>query len=237
MTNFIKKISFPFFLIATIISTSYIGSVMAWSDPTGTPPNNNTSAPLNIGNSTQTKDGILKVLGFKSWGPTIIVPNTMDSYSMVSSLLFGVNGSIGAKQYCDENGNNCFGLSNQDWQVPEMGYNWSKFPNFYYARYYKDNNSIVHIKGNLIEVYNFPASYPMFTLPSGYRPSEDMIIPIIIGKELNFSNNSGVGYYYTGSLKIGSDGQVGVIDKGGATLPSAGDLRYYLGSISFRAEQ
>lgn len=234
--NFLNKTTLLFVGIAIATVTSSLIAGVWNSPPVGTvPPANNTAAPLNVGNSTQTKDGILTVLGFKSWGPATIVSTTTDDYSMPTSLLFGVNGSVGAKEYCDETGSNCFDISNHDWQTPVMGYNWSKFPSFYYTRYFKDNENIVHIKGSLIEMYNFPTSYPMFILPVGYRPSEDIIIPITIGKQINFSSNSSISYT-TGSLQIEAGGNVSVIDKAGFTIPAVGDLRYYFGSISFRAD-
>lgn len=40
------------------------GPAIAWTGPTASPPNNNTSAPLNVGGAEQTKSGSLNLGGF-----------------------------------------------------------------------------------------------------------------------------------------------------------------------------
>lgn len=93
-----------FTIIFIAAGASYLN---AWTSPTQTAPNGNTPAPLNVGTTTQDKIGILRTIGFKSWGPAVIASSTVDTYLLPTSLLFGVNGNVGAKQYCDENGQNC----------------------------------------------------------------------------------------------------------------------------------
>lgn len=42
-------------------ATLFVAAVSAWTGPSGTPPNNNVSAPINIGSATQIKSGSLGV--------------------------------------------------------------------------------------------------------------------------------------------------------------------------------
>jgi hypothetical protein len=55
----------------------------------------------------QDKSGIIRTIGFKSFGQVAIATSTTDTYALPISLLLGVNGRVGAREYCDQSGNNC----------------------------------------------------------------------------------------------------------------------------------
>jgi len=103
----------PYLIIGLALATtvSYL-KAGTWSNPTsqivnGTP-NGNTDTPLNVGSQPQDKNSSLITVGFKSLGPAIVASSPSDSsYTLLNGLTFGVNGNIGAKQYCDETGQNC----------------------------------------------------------------------------------------------------------------------------------
>lgn len=84
MKKNIYKISFLIIGIFVAIGTSYLN---AWTGPTQTPPAGNVDAPVNLSTLSQVKLGGLSV----------------------ASLL--ATGGVGASQYCDVNGQNCFGAS------------------------------------------------------------------------------------------------------------------------------
>lgn len=92
------------FLVGFIIGSVSL-SYAAWSAPTAPPPNGNVAAPINVSASSQDKLGVLTVGGLGVFGPTLIT--SAGGYTLPSTLNLGVNGKIGAKQYCDEKGNNC----------------------------------------------------------------------------------------------------------------------------------
>jgi hypothetical protein len=58
-----------------------------------------------VGNIAQDKVGVLTLGGLGVFGSALITSSA--GYTLPSSLQLGVNGKIGAKQYCDEKGNNC----------------------------------------------------------------------------------------------------------------------------------
>ncbi len=62
MTNKLKTTTFLAFVATFAIGISY--TYASWTGPTATPPNSNTSAPLNISNVTQYKAGPLGVGGY-----------------------------------------------------------------------------------------------------------------------------------------------------------------------------
>jgi hypothetical protein len=49
------------------------------------------------------------------------------------------------------------------------------FSTFYFVRYFKDSNNIVHLKGRLIERSNFPPEGTMFTLPEGWKSFQNLL--------------------------------------------------------------
>ncbi|MDQ5912064.1 MAG: hypothetical protein QG568_277 [Patescibacteria group bacterium] len=91
-----------------------VSSVFAWTAPEASAPNINEPAPLNVGTGYQFRGYLLGLYGD---GAGIRVSRVLD-YSISStppnsrtnnllSLLMGANGRMGAKEYCDEWGNNC----------------------------------------------------------------------------------------------------------------------------------
>jgi len=78
----------------------------AWSPPTAPPPADNTPAPINVGVIKQEKDGIFGSKGFYSLGTGWFSTTTRASWPPLN-LTLGINGAVGATQYCDDNGANC----------------------------------------------------------------------------------------------------------------------------------
>jgi len=78
----------------------------AWSPPTAPPPADNTPAPINVGMIKQEKDGIFGSKGFYSLGTGWFSTSTRASWPP-ANLTLGINGAVGATQYCDDNGANC----------------------------------------------------------------------------------------------------------------------------------
>ena len=78
----------------------------AWSSPKATPPADNTPAPINVGVIKQEKDGIFGSKGFYSLGTGWFSTTTRASWPP-ANLTLGINGAVGATQYCDDNGANC----------------------------------------------------------------------------------------------------------------------------------
>jgi hypothetical protein len=99
-----SKKSLTTFFVGLIIGSVSL-SYAAWTGPTQAPPNGNTAAPINISSVAQDKSGVLTVGGLGVFGSALITSSA--GYTLPSSLQLGVNGKIGAKQYCDEKGNNC----------------------------------------------------------------------------------------------------------------------------------
>ena len=71
-------------LILTIIFSLGIGYIYAWTGPNGAPPTQNVSAPLNVGSTTQDKEGKLRintsltspfVLGLEVFGSAFVENN------------------------------------------------------------------------------------------------------------------------------------------------------------------
>ena len=85
-----------------------VGVVQAsWTGPTATAPANNTSAPINVSTLTQEKGGIFGSHGFYSLGTGWFSATTRAAPWPPANLTLGINGAVGATQYCDDNGANC----------------------------------------------------------------------------------------------------------------------------------
>jgi hypothetical protein len=92
------------------LSVNYLFA--AWVGPTQAPPGGNTPAPVHVGLITQTKDGGLIVGALRSLLDIYVdgkvgIGTTNPSVGGEQNLKLDVEGAIGAKYYCDENGNNC----------------------------------------------------------------------------------------------------------------------------------
>lgn len=60
---FIKVLKYPVIVFLAIILGGFFhiftASVLGWTNPSGTPPNNNTTKPVNVGSASQSKTGNL----------------------------------------------------------------------------------------------------------------------------------------------------------------------------------
>lgn len=95
-------------LVASLILFSSVPLLYAWTSPTATPPAGNVAAPINIGTASQNKLGALGLGGLAVFGKSLLTET--NGYSLPTtkpSMLLGVNGAVGAKEYCDEKGQNC----------------------------------------------------------------------------------------------------------------------------------
>ncbi len=75
----------------------------AWTAPGQLPPNGNVAAPINVGTTDQIKVGGLGIGGLDVAGGAIV-----RGTSVTTDVDFTVMGKVGARQYCDELGTNCF---------------------------------------------------------------------------------------------------------------------------------
>lgn len=73
-------------IVASCICFGLAAYAATWTGPTGTAPNNNVAAPINVGTASQIKDGPLSVNGFLSTPGNIRVVNG------VSDITLGNNG-------------------------------------------------------------------------------------------------------------------------------------------------
>jgi len=111
MKNHLQKLTFLIAGLVLATAVSYINAAN-WVGPTSNQaidtstntPKGNVDAPINVSASSQSKLGALGVGGLSVLGVGQV---STSSYSLPLSLTFGVNGKIGATQYCDESGNNC----------------------------------------------------------------------------------------------------------------------------------
>lgn len=168
MKKYIYQGIFLFTIIFIAAGASYLN---AWTAPTQTAPNGNTPAPLNVGVLTQDKTGILRTVGFKSWGPAVIASNTIDTYSLSAGLLFGVNGNVGAKQYCDENGQNCSSILNIDpLKEFKSARGISNFPSYVVCDISSTNHDLMYLSN--VDEGNNRVAYELHGIQSlGYNKS------------------------------------------------------------------
>ncbi|MCE9585393.1 hypothetical protein K8Q94_02105 [Candidatus Nomurabacteria bacterium] len=84
--NYINKTIFKSAFVILAIAFS-VQALAVWQNPTGTPPNANVSAPLNVSTSTQYKPGSVLVNGFRSFGPSIFDQGITSSGTVTSDNL------------------------------------------------------------------------------------------------------------------------------------------------------
>lgn len=100
-------------LVSALILFVAVPLAYAWTAPRPgvVPPNENVKAPINISDVSQTKEGKLGLFGLGVFGQTLMNKSATSTYEMNTSnrasLTLGVNGKIGADEYCDKNGLNC----------------------------------------------------------------------------------------------------------------------------------
>ncbi|MBP6974714.1 MAG: hypothetical protein KBB54_02100 [Candidatus Pacebacteria bacterium] len=103
-TNFLSLLSA--FILFVGVPLAY-----AWTAPTSTPPNGNTKAPITVSLTEQTKEGKLGLGGLAVFGQSLMNKSATSSYTLSTasrqSLTLGVNGKVGAEEYCDKDGLNC----------------------------------------------------------------------------------------------------------------------------------
>lgn len=86
----INSKKFYFIAITIIITLGFsisLQNIIAWSVPTFTPPNSNIPAPVNVGTSTQSKDGNLLVKGFSATSSLIAGNETITGNLAVGTTL------------------------------------------------------------------------------------------------------------------------------------------------------
>lgn len=111
-------------VVTSLILFSAIPVVLAWTAPTSNPPNGNTPAPVTVGKVNQVKEASLGLNGLAVFGRGMFSTNksyVLPSTTQKPDFLLGINGSVGAKAYCDEMGQNCFTPS-------DSGVNYSSVP-------------------------------------------------------------------------------------------------------------
>jgi hypothetical protein len=111
-------------IILALILAGSATFAQTYTPPSAPPPGGNVAAPVNVGSVMQDKNGILGTRGFWSLGTGWFSTSTRSAWPP-SQLTFGVNGSVGAVQYCNDYGNNCFTAD----QVGGGGSNISGTPN------------------------------------------------------------------------------------------------------------
>jgi hypothetical protein len=103
MRHIFKILKSVIVIMIAITAVSFV-SAATWNGPSAPFPNGNVDAPVNTGSTTQVKTGILTVDGFGSFGSGFFSTTT---YTLPTSLMLGINGKVGAKEYCDESGESC----------------------------------------------------------------------------------------------------------------------------------
>jgi hypothetical protein len=106
----IAKFAVLSIIFTLALSVNYIFAV--WTGPTAPPPGNNTPTPVNVGSTAQTKLGAFIAGGMRSLTDLYVDDNVgigtlSPSTGGEQDLNLDVEGAVGAKYYCDENGNNC----------------------------------------------------------------------------------------------------------------------------------
>lgn len=85
-----------------------------WTSPPPNPPAGNVPGPITTGSSQVKYGGLVLNAGSMSIPPSrngLLVPNGfvgVGTLSPSAGLMLDIEGNVGAKQYCDENGRNCF---------------------------------------------------------------------------------------------------------------------------------
>jgi hypothetical protein len=92
-------------IAAAALALGFVAAAGAWEGPTQPAPQGNVPAPINVGALAQSKSGSLGVGGLGVFGRGFF--SSAPDYSLAAPLTLGVNGAVGASQYCDQNGQNC----------------------------------------------------------------------------------------------------------------------------------
>jgi hypothetical protein len=92
-------------LLLAALALGFVAAAGAWQGPTQPAPQGNVPAPVNVGKAAQSKEGTLGVGGLGVFGRGFF--STGAAYALPANLQLGVNGAVGASQYCDETGTRC----------------------------------------------------------------------------------------------------------------------------------
>lgn len=95
-------------VLLAALGLGFVAVAGAWSRPAQEPPAGNVEPPINVSVSRQVKGGVIGVGGIGIFGRGFVSNNV--NYDLSDRLLFGVNGSIGANEYCDETGTKCVSI-------------------------------------------------------------------------------------------------------------------------------
>jgi hypothetical protein len=97
--------TFPKHLLLAALALGFVAAAGAWQGPTQPAPQGNVPAPVNVGGLAQSKAGTLGVGGLGVFGRGFV--SGASGFNLADSLTFGVDGKVGARAYCDINGQNC----------------------------------------------------------------------------------------------------------------------------------
>jgi hypothetical protein len=97
--------NFPKHLLLAALALGFVAAAGAWQGPTQPAPQGNVPAPVNVGGLAQSKAGTLGVGGLGVFGRGFV--SGASGFNLADSLTFGVDGKVGARAYCDINGQNC----------------------------------------------------------------------------------------------------------------------------------
>ena len=114
-TNFVSnKLLFLVAILFLLLGTDQLLALASnWYHPTAEPPNDNAPAPINVSDIDQVKSGGLSVGSLVVDGSGYVNGEVgIGTATTSGDLLLDVEGSVGATEYCDENGENCIALTN-----------------------------------------------------------------------------------------------------------------------------
>ncbi len=113
----IKWLSFS--LVLGLLLGGGMAIVSAWTDPAAAPPGGNIGAPINTGNTGQSKGGNLVLNASGTWANGLIVANGNVGIGTVAPTQkldvvgnIRTNAKMQSNQYCDAAGNNCKAITN-----------------------------------------------------------------------------------------------------------------------------
>lgn len=91
---------------ASVISALAMASVAAaWTGPTGTPPNNNVAAPINVGTVNQVKNGNIGVNGLAVFGNSILSANAYLNWGTTAGAAgYGIRDHAGVLEFKNSGG-------------------------------------------------------------------------------------------------------------------------------------
>lgn len=97
-------------VIVGVVLAGGISYASTWVAPTQAPTGGNPDAPVNVGPTGQIKLGGLTLGAGNGVTQALTILNGQSGFgssTIPSNLLVGVNGPVGATEYCDQNGQNC----------------------------------------------------------------------------------------------------------------------------------